>query len=164
MPKSPTQNTDTTLNAATVAALIGTSATRVHQLATEGRIHRAGRGKFTLGSVADYLAARLAAAQGDDDDAELRAERLRKLKADADLAEIEVGKAVGKLVLASEVLGEWTRLIAAMKSRLLSLPARLGPQVVILPSAQAATELIDNEMRAVLEELADGEDGEGAGA
>ena len=48
-------------------------------------------------------------------------ERTRKMAADARIAEIELRKVEGELVIAEEVVDAWTSVVGAVKARLLSM-------------------------------------------
>ena len=75
----------------------------------------------------------------------------------AELRELQLRKLKGELLDREDVAKTWGAHIAAVKSRLLILPAMLGPKVAPITSALECQVLIDSEIRAVLTELADGE-------
>ncbi len=78
--------------------------------------------------------------------------KARRERALATMAEIELKRRSGELVLASDVLKEWTTVLRAARSKLLSLPTRLRsdcPEIGVRGFV-SATEVV----REVLEELA----------
>ena len=133
---------------AELAAMLDVSPRRIRQLSDEGTIVKSGPGEYELhASVLGYI--RKSASGGDG----YEADRARKMKADADMAEIEAAKAASKLVESRPIERTWMAAIIGAKTRLMALPARIGPQTVIQPTAQAATELIRKEMMDALAEL-----------
>jgi phage terminase Nu1 subunit (DNA packaging protein) len=59
-----------------------------------------------------------------------REERIRLLRADADLREIELAKERGLLVAITDVEMEITDLVLTTKARILAIPPRLAPELV----------------------------------
>lgn len=79
-------------------------------------------------------------------------DRSRKLKAEADLAEMERDLQAGKLVDAAEVEASWVDAAIRVRAKILGMPPKLAPQVVsmTIPEAQ---ELIERECHQALAEL-----------
>ena len=48
--------------------------------------------------------------------------RTRKVNAEAEIAELELKKIHGELVIADDVVSAWTDVLGSVKSRLLSIP------------------------------------------
>lgn len=133
---------------AELAAMLDVSPRRIRQLADEGTVVKAGPGEYELhASVLGYIRR---AASGDEG---YEADKARKMKADADMAEIEAAKAAGKLVEAKPLERTWAAAVIGAKTRLRALASRLGPLTVIQPSAQAASEVILKEIDAALVDL-----------
>jgi phage terminase Nu1 subunit (DNA packaging protein) len=59
-----------------------------------------------------------------------REERVRLLRADADLREIELAKERGQLVSIQDVEKEFTDLVLVTKARIMAIPPRLAPELV----------------------------------
>jgi terminase small subunit / prophage DNA-packing protein len=59
-----------------------------------------------------------------------REERVRLLRADADLREIELAKERGQLVAIQDVEKEFTDLVLVTKARIMAIPARCAPDLV----------------------------------
>jgi len=68
---------------------------------------------------------------GAPDVIDLNVERARKMKAEAELAEIELAKEREDLIQVDAVRQVWGELVIAAKSRLLSIPAKLAPVVAV---------------------------------
>lgn len=145
-----------------LAEILGVSTRYISDLEKEGVIIRVARGQYDVRkSVKNYIAILKAKAEPVGVEAELRAAKLRKALADAELAEIAVAKEAGALVLAKNIERTWSTAISNARTRLLTLPARLGPQAVLAASAQEATAIIDREMRLTLTELSESDPLEG---
>lgn len=138
----------------TLADMLGFTTQYTAELVRKQVLVKTARGRFRMvESVRNYVSLlrgdRSPAARGGD----YEADKARKMKADADLAEILAAKEAGRLVEARTVERTWTNAIITTKTRLLALSDRLGPQVVIADSAKAAAAVIDREIRGALEEM-----------
>lgn len=144
----------------TLAALLGISRTRTSTLARDGVISRIARGRYdTRAAVRAYCenlrfhaarAGRPSEASGD----ELKAEKLRLTRAQAEKAEAAAALARGDLVKAEEVRREWEGVLRDLRAALLAVPSRVGAVLPHLAPHDLAE--IDREIRATLEGLADG--------
>jgi phage terminase Nu1 subunit (DNA packaging protein) len=122
----------------------------VKRLAQEGVIPRAGPNTFDLkASVRAYVRHRLTEKPG-------VADKARREKAEADLAELKAAQAAGRLLDAGEVEREWAGVLRDVRGALLALPGRLGARLPHLSAADMA--MIDSELREALTALG-GEDG-----
>jgi len=79
--------------------------------------------------------------------------RARKTVAEADLAEVKVQKELGGLVLAEDVVGEWEKVLSAVKAKMLAIPAKAAPVVSIEENASACQHFIESLVHEALEEL-----------
>ena len=79
----------------------------------------------------------------------------RKLRAQADLAEIEVGKALGQLVEKDAIREEWGRILTALRARLLAIPTECARE---LGDADAVDceRILRDAIHAVLADVAGG--------
>jgi hypothetical protein len=89
-----------------------------------------------------------AASPGDLDEA-----KLRKLAAEAELAELALGKERGQLVEVSRYEREMGRAFARVRSRLLSLPVRAAPDVLGLKDERGIETVLDRYVLEILAEL-----------
>lgn len=134
-----------------LADLLGVTERRIQQLAKDGTIPRSGRGLFDLKSaVKTYCAFLRDSAQGKTGDKELKAEKLRLTKAQADKADLEVSKRRGELVAISDVQQAWNTIAVELRAAMLAIPSRVASQAS-LPND--TTSIIDSEIRAALESL-----------
>jgi hypothetical protein len=111
-----------------------------------------GRSKFyLLRDVIPHAAKYL----GAPDVIDLNVERARKVKAEAELAEIELAKEREDLIEVDAVRHVWGELVIAAKSRLLSIPAKLAPVVAVEDAPATCKYLVEEQINEALDELAE---------
>lgn len=84
--------------------------------------------------------------------------RARKEKALADLREMESKKMSGDLLPIEEVRSAWLSAVSTAKGRLLALPSRLAPEVILISDVRKAENLIKTQIMEILQELTQGDD------
>jgi len=87
------------------------------------------------------------------EDADYNAARARKMEADAQMAELELLQAKGKLVPAEDVAGAWVDVLAAMKARLMALPSVCAPICATETELATVQSILENQIREALDEL-----------
>lgn len=97
------------------------------------------------------------------EDADYNAARARKMEADAQMAELELLQAKGKLVPAEDVAGAWTDVLSAMKARLLALPSVCAPVCATETELATVQSILENQVREALDELSSYQPHEHAG-
>lgn len=90
-----------------------------------------------------------------DDEANYEADKARKMKADADLAELLTAKEGKKLVEIAKTERRWANALSGLRSKCMAMPARIGPMVVIAKSQSDATRIIEDELRQAFNDIAD---------
>ena len=85
-------------------------------------------------------------------DPELKAEKLRIAKEQADLLELKNATARGEMVPAKQVESEWAGILRDIRAGLLAVSSRVGSRIPALTPHDLAE--IDSEIRAVLKEIA----------
>jgi phage terminase Nu1 subunit (DNA packaging protein) len=83
-----------------------------------------------------------------------REERVRLLRADADLREIELAKERSQLVAISDVEQVFTELVLTTKARIMAIPPRLAPELVGEPSRVMIQAKIEKACKEALSYLA----------
>lgn len=149
-----------TMREADIAALFGIATSHVRTKARDGIMVKAGHARFDVRqSLVRYLdqlrsvAARSGPGTGAATD-EMKAEKLRLAKEQADKLEIANAAARGELVKAAEVEREWANVLRDVRSTLLAVPSRVGAKLPHLTAHDVAE--IDRELKAALEGLAHG--------
>ncbi len=146
-----------TVNAAEIGRILGISRGTVSNLTTDGVLPRADRGQYDVAdTVQAFIRHKLARATASDENvASLTAERSRLARAKADAAERDAAVASGELVRADDVRKTWLGIVAAIRSRMLLIPAKIAPRIVTRAPAEAQA-LLQSEIHAALSELAEG--------
>lgn len=112
----------------------------------EGKLAKLDNG-VSVASLAAFLSAKEETPQG------YEADKARKMKADADLAEIQAAKAAGELVLAKSVKRAWETAIEVAIAKLLGVGQKVAPVVILEKQPAPAAELITKAIRAACEEI-----------
>lgn len=146
-----------TVHESELAALLGITRQAIGEHVRSGVLTRAGRARFDLvNSVNGYCAhlrKHAARAGRPSDGGDLKAERLRLTRAQAEAQGQKNRLAAGELVPVAEVQREWVTAATDLRNALLAVPGRLQARLG-LTAAQA--EAADAEIRLALETLADG--------
>lgn len=119
---------DTHVTDAELAELAGVSDRYIRKLATNGHIQRVGRNTFVLGAALKGVVAQMGSGGGSNQ--QLLAERIRKLKADADLAELTLAKERGDIAPIKEFERAQGLMYSAIQAKILNVPARAVLQLL----------------------------------
>ncbi|WP_349568434.1 type IV toxin-antitoxin system AbiEi family antitoxin domain-containing protein [Azotobacter salinestris] len=137
---------------AQLAALAGVSPRRIRQLVEAGRLTRVGRNRYALG---DAFAALLEEMSGGDKASELTAERVRKLRAEATMAELELAKAKGEVALIEEFEAVQRHSYGLIRVNMLNIPRRVVSLLAGESDERRITEVLTNEINQVLRDAAE---------
>lgn len=134
-----------------LAAELGIDGRRLRDVLTRvNPIEVKGRSKlYLLRDVLPHVAKYI----GAPDVIDLNVERARKMKAEAELAEMELLKLRGETINVSAVATCWSEIVTSAKSRLLSIPAKMAPIVAVEDSPAICKALIEEQVIEVLHEL-----------
>lgn len=143
-----------------LALILNLTPRRIQQLIREGLPKRL-RGKYDQDKCAGWYIRYLKALiekqaivdEGGKVFASERGERLRLLRADADLREIELARERSQLVAIDEVEREMTELIFTTKSRLMAVAPRLAPELLGETSRIMVHAKIENALKGALLQL-----------
>ncbi len=143
-----------TVNTAQLAVLLGISAQRVRQLANEGVIIKAGRGlydtRLAIKSYCERLRRTSARSNTDTPTGdELKTEKLRLVKEQADAAALKNEALRGELVPAADVEARWTTILTDLRAQMLAISGRIAGRLSLSPTDIAE---IDSEIRLALSE------------
>jgi len=141
-------------NIQAIAKLLKLSERRIQQLAKEGIIPKAERGKYDIvNSVHGYIDYLKAKAGGEFTAEEVLKNKNKLLKAKAELAEIDKMKASGELIPKGEVKKSWLELVHKLKQKLLSIPNKVAPVVVTVKSINEIKLIIQDKIHEALYEI-----------
>lgn len=149
-----------TLSESELAALLGIGTSRIRTLCRDGVIRRASRGKFNArDALAAYVAnlreqASRAGRSGIGQSDDLKAEKTRLAKEQADKLALANAAARKELVPASEVTRQWGSILRDLRAQLLAVSSRVGAKLPHLSAHDVAE--IEREIKAALEAIADG--------
>lgn len=142
-----------------IAKLLLLTERRVQQLTTEGIIPKAERGRYELAPAVQgyirFLQERHLGQEGDDGaDATLAGEKLKKLTAEREMKELELGEMRGQLHREGAIVRTYSARVVAARAKMLSLPKKLAPQLVEMADPVEIETIIKAEIYAALRELA----------
>lgn len=148
------------MNAEKLALFLNLTKQRVHQLVAEG-LPRKLRGKYDLDECAQwyirYLQAVIEKKAIPLDEGQVateQQEKVRNMRASADLKEIELAQRRGQLVAIDDVEKEMADLVLNTKARIMSVPARLAPELLGETSRVMAQAKIEKALKESLAQLA----------
>lgn len=79
--------------------------------------------------------------------------RTRKVNAEAEIAELELKKIHGELVIAEDVVSAWNDVLGALKAKLLSIPTKAAPVVSAETNTGMCKSILEDLVNESLEEL-----------
>lgn len=79
--------------------------------------------------------------------------RTRKVNAEAEIAELELQKIHGTLVIAEDVVSAWNDVLGALKAKLLAIPAKGAPVLSTETQTGACQSILEDLVHEALEEL-----------
>ncbi len=140
-----------TYPAKTIAKLLMLTERRVQQLAKEGVVPKAERGRYELAPAVQgyvrYLQDRAAGSAVQSGTIDYHVEKARKTKAEADIAEIEAAKRRGDAIDASEVKRAWQLILGEVRANLLgNTPQRITSLVLGLDDEAKIKRVIRDEI------------------
>ena len=139
--------TDMMVTDADLAELTGLSSRRIRQLVESGRLTRAGRNRYQLAEVFMALVEEMS---GGDKASELTAERVRKLRAEATLAELELAKQRGEVAPIDEFQSVWANRFTIIRANMLQLPQRVVTMLIGETDERRFKQVMTEEIKQIL--------------
>jgi hypothetical protein len=137
-----------------VAMLLHMDPRSVRRTVKAGIIEQAGRDRYVLGKVIPaYVQHQRKAISADPQEIELKAAKLRKARADAERAELELQLFKGQLHTSDAVLFIWSSRIGASKKRLLAVATRLAPHLAGVTDEKEIYARVQAEIETALEDV-----------
>lgn len=148
------------VNTKVLASILDVSDRRVRQLAEEGVIDKVKTGTYELvPTIRKYI---LYLKIKNDNSADemtnentYMAEKTLHEKAKRQIAELELAQMQGKLHDSRDVEREMTKMLAAFRARILSIPSKLAPRMIAQNEISVIEDALQNEVYSALQELAD---------
>lgn len=143
--------TPATYPVGTIAKLLMLSDRRVQQLTAEGVIPKAERGRYELAPAVQgyirYLQDRQAGNASQIENVDYHIEKARKMKFDADIAEVEAAKRRGEAIDAAEVKRAWGLILGEIRANLLNnTPARIASRILGLANETEIKRIVKDEI------------------
>jgi phage terminase Nu1 subunit (DNA packaging protein) len=146
---------NSTVPLATIAKLLDLTERRVNQLAKDGVLPKAARGRYELVPVVrayiSYLRDRAVNSDVGPDD--YAAQRTRLTKAKADMAEMEKEQMANSLIPASDVGDAWETMVSNMRAKMLSIPTKVATSVFVAEDVSETKRIIKEQINESLAEL-----------
>ena len=139
--------TDMMVTDADLSELTGLSSRRIRQLVESGRLTRAGRNRYQLAEVFMALVEEMS---GGDKASELTAERVRKLRAEATLAELELAKQRGEVAPIEEFQSVWANRFTIIRANMLQLPQRVVTMLIGETDERRFKQVMTEEIKQIL--------------
>ncbi len=150
------------INGQVLAEMLGVTTRHLSNLEKSGAVVKVGRGGYDMRASVRSFCNYLRAQNSQSDEGDYEADKARKMKADADLAELLTAKEGRKLVEIAKIERRWANALSGLRGKCMAMPARIGPMVVIAKSAGDATKLIESELRDAFKSIADDGPDDGA--
>lgn len=150
-----------TVNSATLEKIIGVSDRRIRQLAEEGIVIRAAKGRYKLkDSIMNYiltLKVAMEAAGTDSPDGELDLEEEKAIheRVKRHISELKLQVMKGELHRSGDVERVMTDMLVSIRARLLAMPTKLAPLLVARNDVGYIRTALNREMLDALNELKD---------
>lgn len=116
---------DTQVDDKTLAALVGVSARMIRGYVTAGILERVGPGRYELGPSIRALVDHASGTAS-----ELQKARIRRLEAQAVLAEIAAARARDEVAPIEEIQRVWIKTLAIIKQRMRQIPVRVESRII----------------------------------
>lgn len=151
--------TTVTVSSAVLSDIIGVGDRRIRQLADEGIIIRAAKGRYNLKeSIKNYiLNLKVAIDNKEDPDQELTLDEIKAQheKVKMHKSQLQLQLMQGELHKSSDVEQVMTDMLSSFRARLLNLPAKTAPLLVMRDNPEWIREVLTKEVIEVLGELKD---------
>lgn len=138
---------ETTFTTSEIAELVGCTPRHLQQLAQDGIIPKAARGRWSAASVTAYC--QYLQADVRRGPADFQAERARLTRAQANLAEATLSQRQGELLARDDVDAAVIGAFARVRARLLAIPSKVAPMI----GGQSSPEASETIRRAIYEAL-----------
>lgn len=151
--------TSVTVSATVLSEIIGVGDRRIRQLADEGVLIRASKGRYNLKeSMKNYiLNLRIAVDQGEDYDKDQSLDEIKAQheKVKMHMSQLKLSSMQGEVHKSSDVERVMKDMLSSFRTRLLNLPAKLAPLLVMRENADWIRESLTKEILEILNELKD---------
>lgn len=139
-----------------LAGLLDITPRRLAMLAAEGHVPAAKRGIYQVRpTIHGYLRYLHELAEVKDGSGTLTSQRARLTQAKADIAEMQRRRLLSEMLPADQVATAWAAIVNRVRARLLAIPSKFAPRVVITRKPADAQVVLQNAIDEALGELAE---------
>jgi phage terminase Nu1 subunit (DNA packaging protein) len=135
-----------------LCTLTGLSDRRHRQLAKDGYFPHPIKGQYQLTLTLQGMFRYYRDLQGRSND-EFALERLRKTRAEANLAEIRLAKERKEALDCKSVMQTWENIAMVIRQKILALPSKIAPRLVYMDDQKVIEADLEKEVTDALEEL-----------
>ncbi|RXZ84595.1 hypothetical protein EBB07_00845 [Paenibacillaceae bacterium] len=154
MSNGKSKESEMVLNATQLSEMLDLTTRRVQQLAEEGLFPKVGRGKYlAIECVKNYI--NFLQSKTGDGDVNLDLERALHERVKRQKTEMQLAVMKGEMHRSEDVEYVMNDMIAAFRSRILSLPSKVAPRLIGKKEIPAILELLTTEVREALYELSE---------
>ncbi|MGB8452743.1 MAG: hypothetical protein WCD89_10450 [Anaerocolumna sp.] len=148
-----------TVSSSVLSEIIGVGDRRIRQLADEGILIRASKGRYNLKeSLKNYiLTLKIAADNGEDPDKEQSLDEIKAQheKVKMHMSQLKLALMQGEVHKSSDVEHVMKDMLSSFRARMLNLPAKTAPLLVMRDNADWIRDALSKEVLEVLGELKD---------
>ncbi len=145
---------DQTVTCDALATVLGLSTRRIQQLAKDDVVKKNERGRYLLTQSIQGYVEFMKMGGYEVSPQDIKRQRVRLTKANADKAEMEAAVMKGSLIPSGVVKALWAEMIAAFKSSALAIPTKLAPQISG-ESVDVIKQILTKGVHEALQEIAD---------
>lgn len=138
----------------TISKLLDLTPRRVQQLSKEGVIPKSERGRYELVPAVRGYIRYLKERSINPGVVSFDEVRARKTAAEAEMAELELLEKKGDLLPMQQVVDTWLDMVAACRTKMLSMPAKLAPVVAVEEAPAVCKQIIEEQIIEALDEIA----------
>lgn len=148
-----------TVSSTIMGNLFSLTQRRIRQLAEEGIIEKASRGKYVLyPSIQKYIAYVKTAYESKDEpdrDIDYEDERALHERIKREIAEINLAKIKGEVHESKDVEAVMNNMLANFRARMIGVPAKVAPMLIARDNIAVIQSYIEKEILEALEELSE---------
>lgn len=145
----------TTVSTQELAQILGKTTRWINELSRNGVLIQSGRGRFLLAENVQRYIEHLEKQFADENQIDYAKERALHEAVKREKAEIELAVMKGQMHRGSDVAAVMNDMVASFRSKVLSLPSKLAPQLVGKKEMPVVLAILTEEMHTALTELSE---------
>ena len=138
-----------------LAQVLGKTTRWINELSREGVLIQSGRGRFLLAENVQRYIEHIEAKFEDQNEIDYAKEKAVHERVKREKAEIELAVMKGQMHRGSDVAAVMNDMVASFRSKILSLPSKLAPQLVGKKEIPVVLAILTEEVHSALTELSE---------